>query len=93
MRSAGIQRPSTSLRALKSDDAEPGLVSRRGAMGAAAVLLLASSPSSPANAAAAAAPKCELNTAKNGLQWCDTLDGDGPAVVPKSLIRYVTWMK
>jgi FKBP-type peptidyl-prolyl cis-trans isomerase len=44
-------------------------------------------PTPQQRAVAAAPPKCELTTATNGLAWCDTEVGTGPAAVPKGLIR------
>lgn len=64
-------------------------ISRRDAVGAAALAastVLLNTPLVPV----AEADECKLETAPNGLQYCDLVVGTGPSPVQGALIRYYT---
>jgi hypothetical protein len=62
-------------------------LARREVMLAALAAAFATSAAQPALAA-----DCELQTAPDGLQYCDTKVGEGPAPVKGALIRWVMTM-
>lgn len=64
---------------------EESSLARREVMLAALAAAFATSAAYPALAA-----DCELQTAPDGLQFCDTKVGEGPAPVKGALIRWAT---
>ena len=79
------------IRAEAGETGGPAGVGRRQQLlllGGAAAAALAGSAPAPARAAQPQAEACtEFSTAANGLQWCETSPGDGPAPVAGAMIR------
>ncbi|KAL4422899.1 hypothetical protein ABPG75_009096 [Micractinium tetrahymenae] len=81
---AATRRPRCSLEVRAQQEEQSSALDRRTLLaGMGAALVAAQQQGQPA----AAAEECAFQTATNGLQWCDVVEGSGDAPVQGAMIR------